>query len=157
MSVGNLKDYGNKGNNFPYQKAVLILLDQIANAAASDCCPTAATEATLLTRNAEATQLLIKALLTTIDADTSNLDVALSTRASETTLTTAKNNVTSKMNRIKGAANYSRAFTYYGATVNVQTVTHTGTTALGAETIVETFTYVNSTIDGSNITSIVYS
>jgi hypothetical protein len=154
MSVGNLKDYGNKGNNFPYQKAVLILLDQIANAAASDCCPTAATEATLTTRNAEATQLLIKALLTTIDG---HLDVALSTRASETTLTTAKNNVTSKMNRIKGAANYSRAFTYFGSTVNVQTVTHTGTTALGAETIVETFAYVNSTIDGSNITSIVYS
>jgi hypothetical protein len=23
MSIGNLKDYGNKGNNFPYQKAVL--------------------------------------------------------------------------------------------------------------------------------------
>lgn len=23
MSIGNLKTYGNKGNNFPYQKAVL--------------------------------------------------------------------------------------------------------------------------------------
>ena len=34
----------------------------------------------------EATQLLIQALLTTIDADTSNLDVALSTVATETTL-----------------------------------------------------------------------
>jgi hypothetical protein len=32
MSVGNTKDYGNKwGNNFPYQLAVLKLLDQIAN------------------------------------------------------------------------------------------------------------------------------
>jgi hypothetical protein len=39
----------------------------------------------LSTRNAEATQLLIKALLTTIDADTSNLDVALSTRNAEAT------------------------------------------------------------------------
>ena len=39
--------------------------------------------------NLEATQLLIQALLTTIDADTSNLDVALSTRASESTLNTA--------------------------------------------------------------------
>lgn len=29
MSVGNLKDNGNKGNNFPYQLAVLKLLDQI--------------------------------------------------------------------------------------------------------------------------------
>lgn len=33
----------------------------------------------------EATQLIIQALLTTIDADTSNLDVALSTRASQVT------------------------------------------------------------------------
>ncbi len=32
MSVGNLKDYGNKGNNFPYQLAVLKLLDGILNA-----------------------------------------------------------------------------------------------------------------------------
>jgi hypothetical protein len=39
----------------------------------------------LSTRNAEATQLAIQALLTTIDGDTSNLDVALSTRASEAT------------------------------------------------------------------------
>lgn len=29
MSVGNLKNTGNKGNNFPYQLAVLKLLDQI--------------------------------------------------------------------------------------------------------------------------------
>jgi hypothetical protein len=29
MSIGNLKDQGNKGNNFPYQLAVLKLLDQI--------------------------------------------------------------------------------------------------------------------------------
>lgn len=32
MSVGNLKDYGNKGNNFPYQLAVLKLLDSILTA-----------------------------------------------------------------------------------------------------------------------------
>jgi hypothetical protein len=31
MSVGNLKDYGNKGNNFPYQLGVIRLLQQIAN------------------------------------------------------------------------------------------------------------------------------
>lgn len=36
--------------------------------------------------NLEATQLLIHALLTTIDGDTSNLDVLLSTRASEATV-----------------------------------------------------------------------
>jgi hypothetical protein len=33
MSVGNLKDQGNKGNNFPYQLKNLQLLGQIANAA----------------------------------------------------------------------------------------------------------------------------
>ena len=31
MSIGNTKDNGNKGNNFPYQRAVLELLGQIAN------------------------------------------------------------------------------------------------------------------------------
>lgn len=43
-------------------------------------------DAPLSTLNKEATQLLIQALLTTIDGDTSNLDVLLSTRASEVTL-----------------------------------------------------------------------
>lgn len=46
MSVGNLKDNGNRGNNVSYQLAVLELLGQIA-IGASGCCPTAATEATL--------------------------------------------------------------------------------------------------------------
>lgn len=33
MSIGNTKDYGNKGNNFPYQKAVLdgLSLGQFSN------------------------------------------------------------------------------------------------------------------------------
>lgn len=216
----------------------------------------------LSTRNAEATQLLIQALLTTIDGDTSNLDVALSTRASEATvatlLTTAAfqarintlgqklaadstpvvlasdqsgipitvttlplptgaataalqtqpgvdigdvtvNNAagasavniqdggnsitidavslplptgaatqatllnlltqsTSKINRIQGSANYSRALTYdLVGTENVLTITHTGTTLVGAETIIETITYVNPAVNGSNVTNIVYS
>lgn len=46
MSIGNTKDQGNKGNNFPYQRAVLELLGQISSSS-SGCCPTAATEATL--------------------------------------------------------------------------------------------------------------
>lgn len=33
MSIGNTKDNGNKGNNFPYQRAVLELLGQIASGA----------------------------------------------------------------------------------------------------------------------------
>ena len=48
MSIGNLKDQGNRGNNVPYQLSVLQLLDQIAAGTGSGgCCPTAATEATL--------------------------------------------------------------------------------------------------------------
>jgi hypothetical protein len=139
MSIGNTKDKGNNyGNNYPYQLAVLKLLDQIATSSGGGSCPcpSSAQEATLSTRATEAT---------------------VATLSTETTLTTVKNNVTSKMDRIRGSANYTRTFTYYTTTVNVQTLTHTGTTALGVETIVETFTYVNATIDGSNITSIVYS
>lgn len=45
MSVGNLKDQGNKGNNFPYQLAVLKLLDAILAATGGGgggCCPAVA-------------------------------------------------------------------------------------------------------------------
>ena len=67
-------------------------------------------------------------------------------------------NVTSKIDRIKGAANYNRAFTYDPVgTENIITIVHTGTTAIGAETITETFTYVDPTTNGSNITNIQYS
>lgn len=49
MSVGNLTDQGNKGNNFPFQIAVLQLLEQIATVPnLAGCCPNDATEATLL-------------------------------------------------------------------------------------------------------------
>lgn len=99
--------------------------------------------------NQETTQLLIK-------AKTDNLDTQLSTRASETTLQSVVDNVTSKIERIKGAANYSRAFTYYPTTSNVATITHTGTTFSGTEQIIETFLYVNNTVDGSNVVSIIY-
>lgn len=46
--------------------------------------------------NKEATQLLIKNLLTTIDGDTSNLDVALSTRLADTTFTNRINTLGQK-------------------------------------------------------------
>lgn len=46
MSIGNLKDQGNKGNNFPYQYAVLKLLDGILQATTGGggggCCPATA-------------------------------------------------------------------------------------------------------------------
>ena len=179
MSIGNLKDNGNKGNNFPYQLRNLQLLSNL-----NDCCTTSGStllsilaalqngqnfaqnlvedqggtgcptncpvylevkiwngtsfdppvyydaegnivtpvgplvyinpdfhlaqmvllltsidnsiDVNLSTRNAEATQLLIKALLTTIDADTSNLDVALSTRLADTTFTNRINTLGQK-------------------------------------------------------------
>jgi hypothetical protein len=99
MSIGNTKDKGNNyGNNYPYQLAVLKLLDQIASSTGS------------------------------------------------------------KMDRIKSATNYNRAFTYDPVgTENITVIVHTGTTALGAETITETFTYVDPTTNGSNITNIAYS
>jgi len=116
MSVGNTKDYGNKwGNNFPYQLAVLKLLEQIATSGGGGG------------------------------------------GATETTLESVLDNVTSKMDRIRGAANYNRAFTYHPVgTDNITVIVHTGTTALGAETITETFTYVDPTTNGSNITNIAY-
>lgn len=63
----------------------------------------------------------------------------------------------SKMNRIQGSSNYSRAISYSPGTSNVISIVHTGTTALGVETITETFTYVNPAVNGSNVTSITYS
>jgi len=53
MSIGNTKDQGNKGNNFAYQRSVLKLLSEIACSGGSDCCPTAATEATLASLNSK--------------------------------------------------------------------------------------------------------
>lgn len=73
-------------------------------------------------------------------------------------MTDVLSNVQSKINRIKGAANYSRTLTYnLVGTENVETITHTGTTALGIETIIETITYVDPEVNGSKITNIVYS
>ena len=113
---------------------------------------TANLDTALSTIATEITLSAVKTVLDNIKLDTAKLDVNLSTIASETTLTTVKNNVTSKIDRIKGTANYNRALTY-DANFNVTTITHTGTTALGAETIIETFTYdINS-----NVTNIAYS
>ena len=197
MSVGNLKDNGNKGNNFPYQVGVLELLGQIAAAGGGGgggCCPTAATEATLLSvlnslqngQAFDATLVLDNASITWLEvrvwnSGTSSFDppvyylpgsVIPGTPAAplsyinpntllaiiSSTLSGILNNSTSKINRIKGAPLYSRALTYHPtATQNVLTITHSGVTPLGAETIVETFTYANAAINGSNVTLIQYS
>lgn len=64
----------------------------------------------------------------------------------------------SKISRIKGTADYTRTFTYHPtATQNVISIIHTGTTVFGIESITETINYENPSINGSNITSIVYS
>lgn len=47
MSIGNTKDYGNKGNNFPFQRSVLKLLSDISCTGGPGCCPNASTETTL--------------------------------------------------------------------------------------------------------------
>ena len=193
MSIGNLKDQGNKGNNFPYQLRNLQLLGDIAASVAPGS-GGLATEATLLQvltalqngQEYEAMLVVDAANVTWLEVRIWNTDTHtfnppiyylvgsntpgtpvapisyinpntyLATIAANT-LATA-NNVQSKINRIKGAANYSRALTYNGTgTQNVTVIVHTGTTALGAETITETFTYVDPTINGSNITNIVYS
>ena len=81
-----------------------------------------------------------------------------SATGTEITLENVYNNVFSKIDRIKGSANYNRALTYHGTgTLNVITIVHTGTTLIGAETITETLTYVNAAINGSNVTNIAYS
>jgi hypothetical protein len=80
MSIGNLKDQGNKGNNFPYQLRNLQLL-----AAIQECC---ATSGLSLDE--------VIALLTTIDVNTSNLDVALSTLLADATFTSRINTLGQK-------------------------------------------------------------
>jgi len=65
--------------------------------------------------------------------------------------------VTSKINRIKGAANYGRAITYYTTTDNPTVIVHTGTTLIGVETIIETITYTDAIGGDFRITNIIYS
>lgn len=80
-----------------------------------------------------------------------------SSSGTEVTLENIYNNVISKIDRIKGSADYNRALTYHGTgTLNVITIVHTGTTLIGAETLTETITYVDPTINGSNVTNIAY-
>jgi hypothetical protein len=63
----------------------------------------------------------------------------------------------SKLERIQKAPDYSQDFTYHNPLVigsNVLSITHTGTTALGVETVLQTFTYVDPAQNGSNVTNI---
>jgi hypothetical protein len=80
MSIGNTKDQGNKGNNFPYQLRNLQLL-----AAIEKCC---ATSGLSLDE--------VIALLTTISGDTAKLDVDLSTLLADSTFTSRINTLGQK-------------------------------------------------------------
>lgn len=77
--------------------------------------------------------------------------------ATEVTLEEVLANVTSKIERIKGAANYNRAISYVSpgtGDFRVSQIVHTGDTLLGTpETIIETFTYYLAT---DNVTNIQY-
>lgn len=181
MSVGNLKDQGNKGTNFPYQLRTLQLLDAINNSI--NALPgvdyetrTTTYEATGSGPGYAAGNIIVRYDI--INVATSTLSTVMwfnqttqtvitpapvptnltpitpplpAGASTEATLLDIYNNTYSKMNRIKGADNYTRAFTYLGSG-DVDTITHTGTTLLGPETIVETFSYI-----GGNVSQIVYS
>jgi hypothetical protein len=112
MSVGNIKTYGQKGSNMPYQLAVLKLLEQILLNSGGACpCPSSAQEVTLQS---------VDSTLST------QLDVLLSTRASEATLTATKSAgvLSSSGNSSLATAAYSFSVYNAGAVIG----TFTGTT-----------------------------
>lgn len=88
------------------------------------------------------------ALLTTIDTVLDNIKLDT---------TTLVNNVTSKIERIKGSANYTRTLAYYTTTDNVTSIVHTGTTLVGAETVTETIAYTDAAGGDFRVTTITYS
>jgi transcriptional/translational regulatory protein YebC/TACO1 len=59
-----------------------------------------------------------------------------------------------KLKRIENALDSGIALTYYGSTSNIHTITYTGTTSKGVETVVTTITYVDSNVEGSNMLTV---
>lgn len=161
MSVGNLKDQGNKGNNFPYQLRTLQLLDAINQSISA--LPGADYEFIVNTYEATAngTGYNIGEIVTRYDTVNVATGVVSSTVwFNQNTQTYIAAPVATeivpvssipKMDRIKASLDYERVFTYNG-TGDVATIVHSGTTAVGLESITETFTYV-----AGNVTSIKYS
>lgn len=64
-----------------------------------------------------------------------------------------------KLVRIENSLDYNEAITYEGTTGfnNVIQIVYTGTTSMGFETLTKTISYVDQTINGSNVTNIQYS
>ena len=121
MSIGNTKTQGNKGNNFPYQLRELQILGEISTSVAP--------------------------LTDLIDLLT---DILNNQATMVSSIEEIKNNSISKIDRISGAANYSRTLTY-NSNNDVTTITHVGTTELGVETILESLTYdVNGNVTNIN-------
>lgn len=63
----------------------------------------------------------------------------------------------SKIDRIKSSNNYARFFIYHSTSENIISITHSGLTSIGFETLIETITYLDVTTNGSNVTSIIFS
>jgi len=101
----------------------------------------------------------------TVTATTLPLPTGAATEATlldvKNLLTDIKNNVTSKIERIKGAADYERQITYAdpaNGDFRITKIVHKGTTLLVVpptqEIVTETLTYYNLT---DNVTNILYS
>lgn len=73
MSIGNLKDYGNKGNNFPFQLKVLQGLQCACDQLKAIGADTTAIEATLLDIEAAIGNLATEATLQSVDSNTSTV------------------------------------------------------------------------------------
>jgi hypothetical protein len=99
---------------------------------------------------------LVEALKTGQDGTTPTAVTTLLNTISQNILD-IENNTIHKLERIKGATAYSRTFAYSGSTDNVTSIIHTGTTALGVETVTETITYVNAGIGDFRVNTIIYS
>jgi hypothetical protein len=73
MSIGNLKDYGNKGNNFPYQFKVLQGLQCICDELKEINVDTTAIEATLLDIETAIGNLATEATLQNVETNTTGV------------------------------------------------------------------------------------
>jgi len=161
MSIGNLKDQGNKGNNFPYQLRTLQLLDAINQSISA--LPGAdyefivnTYEAAVNGTNYSAGEIITRYDTVNVATGTVTSTVWFNQNTQTYIAAPAANEIVPvsslpKMERIKSALDYERVFSYDPVTNDVLTIVHSGTTAVGVESITELFSYI-----GGNVTSIKY-